>query len=173
MLGRRGRGAVVDAFLAEPERDWTVRALSRATGVSPMNVSRAVGELAALGVVDAFRPGRDMVVSWQADSAAARAIASFQPPDLWAESVRTFARHYAGPGALVRYQRPTDKQADPLAPARIAILTREDAWDDLDPALDAVAEAGWPRPDVIVVAKEELEGDEEGESILRGEIIRP
>jgi hypothetical protein len=168
LLGRKGRGAVLDALLAAPEREWNLRELARAAGVNPMAASRTLEELSVLGVIDTFRPGRDKVIALQQNSAAARAVASFQPPNLWDESVATFAAHYTGPGVLIRYARPADRSDDPLCPARIAILTKRDAWDDLDTGLDAVAEAGWPRPDVIVVAREELEGDEEGQAILAG-----
>ncbi|MGB1697576.1 MAG: hypothetical protein ACPHK8_04175 [Thermoplasmatota archaeon] len=172
-LGRKGRGAVLDALL-EPQarnRNWTLRELARAAGVHAMAAKRAVAELEVLGVVEQFRPGRSMVIALQQTSAAAKALAAFNPPQLWQESVRTFAAAYQGPGSLVQYRRPLDRADDPLCPARIAILTRQDAWDQLDAGLDAVAAAGWPRPDVIVVAREELEGDEEGAAILAGEPI--
>lgn len=155
LLGRRGRGAVVETLRASGG-PWSVRALARASGVAAMTVSRAVRELAALGIVDTYRPGRDQVVQWRAASAGAAVIAALRPPDLRSEGCRVFAASYRRPGAtLVQWWMPGDDPADPLTPARLGILVRhpddeEAALDAIGPALDAVESAGWARPQATV-----------------------
>lgn len=174
LLGRKGRGAVVDALRADPDRTWTIRDLARAADVPPITASRAVRELDALGVVDAFRPSRDMHVRWDPDSAVAQALLPFVVPDLRAESVRAFVASFEGPsGARLQWWALSDDDpADPRTPSRVAVLLRsaadeEDALDAIGPALDAVADAGWPRPEVTTFITDRL-GDDEVARAVRG-----
>jgi hypothetical protein len=173
MLGRRGRGAVVEALRAGPG-PWTIRTLARAAGVAPMTASRAVRELAALGIAEAFRPGRDHVVRWRRGSAGAAVLAALTPPDLRAEGCAVFAAAYARPGGalLVRWWMPDDAPADPLTPARIAVIVRraadeEAALDAIGPALDAVEAAGWARPEATVHVESALHGRDDVARAIR------
>lgn len=176
VLGRRGRGAVIAVLRDTPARPWNVRDLARAADVNAMTASRTVKELSALGVVESYRPGRDLVVRWRASSAGAAVIAALDPPDLLAEGCRTFAGAYSGPhdGPLRRWFQPGDQAADPLVPARLAVLVATDAdedeaWDAVGPALDAVEAAGWARPEVGVQVRTNLdEGDAVAAAILAG-----
>ncbi len=175
LLGRRGRGAIVDALRREPQRTWTVRDLARAADVPVITASRTVKELDALGVVDSFRPGRDMHIQWDPGSAVAQALQPFVVPDLRGESVRRFAASYDGPAGvrLVEWQLPADDVADPMIPSRVAVLLRrasdeDDALDAIGPALDAVADQGWPRPVVTVMAAASLGEDAVAKAIRAG-----
>lgn len=161
VLGRRGRGAVVEALRADPHATWTVREIARAADVAPMTASRAIKELAALGVLDVFRPGRDMVVRWEQDAAASRVLADLVVPDFKAEGVAQFAEAY--PRRVVQWVHPDDEPSDPLTPARLAVIVRsgeDEALDDVGPALDAVHAAGWPRPEVTVFRRDDLDLDD-------------
>ncbi len=166
LLGRRGRGAVVDALRQEPERQWNVRELAAAADVPVITASRAVRELDALGVVDSFRPGRDKVIQWDSQSAVARALVPFVVPDLRGEAARTAAAALAVPdrARIIFWQMPEDEPADPECPIRVAVLCRdadeELVLDAIGPALDAVAAAGWPRPDISVVPRSMLSDDD-------------
>lgn len=177
VLGRRGRGAVLDAVLGAPERTWTVRDLARAAELHPMVASRSVHELAALGIVEAFRPGRAMRIRLLPDSAAARIAAALHVPDLRRRGADTFAAAYAGPSRarLVHWQEHGDDPADPLCPCRVAVLVRggdDDAFDAVGPALDAVAEAGWPRPDVTVLVRSMLADDPASRAVRAGRVLQ-
>lgn len=165
LLGRRGRGAVVDALRAEPERTWNIRDLARVADVPVITASRAVRELEGLGVVDGFRPGRDKVVRWEPESAVAQALLPFVVPDLRGEGARAaVAALQLPPGArAVRWTMPDDDPADPLCPTRIAIICRDDdedrVLDAIGPALDAAGDAGWPRPDITAMPRGMLGDD--------------
>ena len=80
MLGRRGRGAVVEALRRAPRRTWTVRDLARAADVPSAVASRAVRELRVLGAVDFQRPGRDARVRFLATTPVGRFLARLDPP---------------------------------------------------------------------------------------------
>jgi hypothetical protein len=174
-LGRRGRGAVVDALRMNPEKTWTVRELARIADVPAITASRAVKELDALGVVDAFRPGRNKHIRWETESAVAQALVPFVVPDLRGEAAVRFAAAFMGPtGARpVSWHLIGDDIADPNCPTRVAILLRsyddeDDALDAIGPALDVVAESGWPRPSVTTIVKSELGDDEVAQAIRAG-----
>lgn len=173
-LGRRGRGAVVDALRGDPERSWNVRDLARAADVPVITASRTVRELEALGVVDAYRPGRDKVVRWEPGSAVAQALLPFVVPDLRGESARAAAAALVlPPGArAVHWRMPDDDTADPSCPTRVAVLCRnadeDDVLDAIGPALDAVADAGWPRPEVTVVPRSMLGNDVTSDAVRSG-----
>lgn len=174
LLGRRGRGAVVDILRADPTKPWSVRELARAADVPVATASRAVAELDALGVVDAIRPGREKIVRWEADSAVARALLPFVVPDLRRESATTFAGAYRHPATLVHWHMPGDAVDDPMCPTRLAILVRDDedaAWDAVGPALDAVERAGWPKPDATVLRRDELDDGEVAQAVRGGRIV--
>ncbi len=180
LLGRRGRGAVVDALRADPKRTWTVRELARAADVPVITASRAVRELDSLGVVDAFRPGRDKHIRWEADSAVAQALLPFVVPDLRRESVQSFADAYTGPSGsrLVHWQLAEDDAADPACPSRVAVLVprldvEDDAVDAIGPALDEVAAQGWPRPQVTTHWVDSLGDDAVARSVRAGRPLRP
>lgn len=175
LLGRKGRAAVVDALRADPGKTWTVRELARTADVPVITASRAVRELDALGVVDAFRPSRDKVIRWEPRSAVAQALVPFVVPDLRGEGARAFAAALEAPrgSRLVRWTLAGDDDSDPLCPTRVAILVRDDdaedaALDAIGPALDAVAEAGWPRPDVSTHITDTLGEDDASRAILAG-----
>lgn len=177
VLGRRGRGAVLDAVLAAPERTWAVRDLARAADVHPMVASRAVGELAALGIVEAFRPGRAMRVRFLPESAASRIAAALELPDLRRHAADTFAHGYDGPprARLLHWAEDGDDPADPLVPCRVAVLVpdddQDDAFDAVGDALDAVVAAGWPRPDVTVLGRSLLGDDPASQAVRAGRVL--
>lgn len=176
VLGRRGRGAVIDALRDRPEATWNVRDLARAADVAPMVASRAVAELAALGVVERFRPGRDMVVRWRSETAASKALAAFDPPDVRQAGVHAFASSYPRrPGRrVVAWTAPSDDPRDPLCPSRVAIIVdaqaeEEVALDDVGQALDATYQGGWPIPDATVFVRADLAaGDPLALAVLAG-----
>lgn len=179
LLGRRGRGAVVDALRADPTRTWTVRELARVADVPVITASRAVRELDALGVVDAFRPGRDKHIRWEPGSAVAQALLPFVVPDLRRECVHAFGAAYEGPPGcrLVHWHDPSDDAADPASPSRLAVLVvdeelEEDALDAIGPALDAVADQGWPRPQVTTHVVAALGDDAMAQAIRAGRVLR-
>lgn len=178
LLGRKGRGAVVDALRTDSNRTWTIRDLARAADVAPITASRTVRELDALGVVDAFRPARDKHVRWDPQSAVAQALLPFVVPDLRGESVRAFEASFHGPsGARLQWWvLPGDEPADPMCPSRVAVLVHgvgdeEDALEAIGPALDAVAEAGWPRPEVTTYVSATLGDDEVARAVRAGQPI--
>ncbi|MFO1533515.1 MAG: hypothetical protein ABR562_07470 [Thermoplasmatota archaeon] len=81
-LGRRGRGAVVEALRRNPGRQWTVRDLARFADVAPMVASRAARELVALGALEAVRPGREARMRFLPGSVAGRFLAALDVPDV-------------------------------------------------------------------------------------------
>lgn len=80
-LGRRGRGAVVEALRRNPGRLLHVRELARLADEAPMVASRAVRELAALGAVEVQRRGREVAVRLDASSRAGAFLSAVQVPD--------------------------------------------------------------------------------------------
>lgn len=175
LLGRKGRGVVVDTLRNDPDRTWTVRDLARAADVPVITASRAVRELDALGVVDAFRPGRDKHIRWDPQSAVATALLPFVVPDLRQRSAAGFAAAFRTPpgGRLVTWRLAGDDPADPTCPTRVAIILRaasdeEEVLDAIGPALDAVADEGWPRPEVTTYVARELGDDEVAKAVRSG-----
>lgn len=81
-LGRRGRGAVVEALRRNPRRNLSVRELARLADVAPMVASRAVGELRELGAVTVGRDGKTLRVRFQPGSVAGGFLARLEVPDL-------------------------------------------------------------------------------------------
>lgn len=80
-LGKRGRGAVVEALRRNPQRALHVRELARLADVAPMVASRAVRELAGLGAVEVGRRGRETTVRLQPASRAGAFLAELSVPD--------------------------------------------------------------------------------------------
>ena len=80
-LGRRGRGAVVEALRRNPRRTLSVRELARLADVAPMVASRAVGELRGLGAIAVERDGKALQVRFLADSVVGGFLARLDPPD--------------------------------------------------------------------------------------------
>ncbi len=144
-----------------------------------MTASRAVKELSALGVVDQYRPGRALVVQWRSAAAAAQRLAAFDADDLRRRGAEAFAQAYqpATGRTLLSWNMPDDDPSDPLVPARVAVIVtrteqEDDALDDVGPALDLVHAAGWPRPDVTVFVRSDLEpGDDVARAVLAGRPI--
>lgn len=162
VLGRRGRGAVVEALRRAPNRTWSVRDLARFADVEPMTAARAVRELAALGAVDSARPGRDARVRWVAHAPAAQWLASLQVPDLRLEAARAFATAYGRPPGLLRillWRSPGEDPASPGTPPRLALVgaAPEALLDAAGPALDAVLAAGLPAPVLAAFGRSELD----------------
>ncbi|MEK6985137.1 MAG: hypothetical protein AABX89_01980 [Candidatus Thermoplasmatota archaeon] len=79
-LGRRGRGAVVEALRRNPNRSLSVRELARLADVAPMAASRAVRELEALRAVAIARRGRDIAVRLDPTTAAGHFLATVEVP---------------------------------------------------------------------------------------------
>ncbi len=175
VLGRRGRGAIIDVLASRPDTHWSVRDLARGAGVAAMVASRAVTELQALGAVEYLRPGRDGRVRWLADAPAARALAAIDPPDLRRAAAQTFAGAYHAPSGARRvllWQAAHENPADPLVPTRLAILAldddaEEDALDAAGPALDAIRAAGLPAPDVTTLLAESLDDRDPAAAAVR------
>ena len=80
-LGKRGRGAVVEALRRNRGRPLHVRELARLADVAPMVASRAIRELGALRAVEVSRRGKLLAVSLDADTAAGAFLASVEVPD--------------------------------------------------------------------------------------------
>lgn len=80
-LGKRGRGAVVEALRRNPGRPLHIRELARLADVAPMVASRAVRELDALRAVVVTRRGRDVTVRLDATTKAGAFLADAQVPD--------------------------------------------------------------------------------------------
>jgi hypothetical protein len=166
LLGRRGRGAVVEALRRNPRRAWTVRELARFADVAPTVASRAVRELAALGAVEAVRPGRDLAARFLPGTPAGAWLDCLVVPDLRQAVAATVARAYlwpAGVTRLVLWRHPDDDPNAPEAPVRVAALTNRDPGDALEaagPALDAVRAAGLPMPEVSAWVAGDLAADD-------------
>lgn len=80
-LGKRGRGAVVEALRRNAQRPLHVRELARLADVAPMVASRAVRELRALGAVEVGRRGREVTVRLDAATTAGAFLAAVAVPD--------------------------------------------------------------------------------------------
>ena len=80
-LGKRGRGAVVEALRRNPGHALHVRELARLADVAPMVASRALRELEALGALDISRRGRDVTARLDAASKAGAFLATVTAPD--------------------------------------------------------------------------------------------
>lgn len=80
-LGKRGRGAVVEALRRNPGKALHVRELARLADVAPMAASRAVRELEALGAVDVRRKGRDVAVRLDEATKGGAFLATVTAPD--------------------------------------------------------------------------------------------
>lgn len=80
-LGKRGRGAVVEALRRNRGRPLHVRELARLADVAPMVASRAIRELAALRAVEVSRRGKLLAVSLDAGTPAGAFLASVEVPD--------------------------------------------------------------------------------------------
>lgn len=178
MLGRRGRGAVVEVLRRGPAHGWSVRDLARFADVAPVVASRTVRELAALGAVEVLRPGRDAQVRLTPGTPAGAWLAALRVPDLRDAVCQAFARRYRFPLGVTRvanWRHPHDDQASPLAPTRIAIITNrleEDALEAAGPALDAVRAMGLPTPDVSAWTAAALrDGDAVAKAILAGRVL--
>lgn len=81
-LGRRGRGAVVEALRRNPTRALSVRELARLADVAPMVASRAVAELRSFGAVLVQRDGKALRVRFQPASVVGAFLARLEVPDL-------------------------------------------------------------------------------------------
>lgn len=80
-LGKRGRGAVVEALRRNPGHPLHVRELARLADVAPMVASRAVRELQALGAVEVVRQRREVVARLDATTKAGAFLAAVEVPD--------------------------------------------------------------------------------------------
>lgn len=80
-LGRRGRGAVVEALRRNRGRPLHVRELARLADVAPMVASRAVRELQALRAVEVSRTGRLLAARIDPGSPAGAFLAAVEVPD--------------------------------------------------------------------------------------------
>lgn len=80
-LGRRGRGAVVEALRRNPNRLLHVRELARLADVAPMVVTRAIRELEALHALEVNRRGREVTVRLDSASRAGAFLAAVEAPD--------------------------------------------------------------------------------------------
>lgn len=173
LLGRRGRGAIVEALRRAPGHVWRTRELARAALVSVSVASRAVAELASLGAVRATRPGRDARIEWQPGPAAAF-LEALVVPDIHRQAAEAFAAQLEPGTRVVQYVAPGHAPDDPRAPLHLAILSNRDPTRVLDaclPALDALRQDGYPAPDVSVVNPRELANDDWGQAIGRGRLI--
>ncbi|HUR61631.1 MAG TPA: hypothetical protein VM286_04635 [Candidatus Thermoplasmatota archaeon] len=81
-LGRRGRGAVVEALRRNPNRALSVRELARLADVAPMVASRAVAELRGFEAVLVQRDGKALRVRFQASSVVGAFLARLEVPDV-------------------------------------------------------------------------------------------
>lgn len=160
MLGRRGRGEVVEA-LRDHHGPWTLRGLAARAGVPHQVVGRAVRELEALGAVEFVRPGREGRVQWRPGTPASAFLDGLVVPDLRDAAARTFAAAVPGLPTLC-WTRTDSEAADPLAPTRVAVV-HEDADAALEQAtvgLDAVLGRALPRVDVSAITPEALASDD-------------
>jgi DNA-binding transcriptional regulator YhcF (GntR family) len=80
-LGRRGRGAVVEALRRNAGRFLHVRELARLADVAPMVASRAIRELEALRAVEVSRRGKSLAIRLDAASRAGAFLATVAVPD--------------------------------------------------------------------------------------------
>ena len=81
-LGRRGRGAVVEALRRNPNRTLSVRDLARLADVAPMVASRAVAELKGFEAVSVERDGKALRVRFQPRTPVGAFLARLDVPDM-------------------------------------------------------------------------------------------
>jgi predicted transcriptional regulator len=81
-LGRRGRGAVVEALRRNPNRSLSVRELARRADVAPLVASRAVAELRRFDAVTVQKDGKALRVRFQAGSVVGAFLARLEVPDV-------------------------------------------------------------------------------------------
>jgi DNA-binding transcriptional regulator YhcF (GntR family) len=79
-LGRRGRGAVVEALRRNPNRALSVRELARLADVAPMVASRSVRELEAVRALAVARRGRTVAVRLDATTRSGAFLARVDAP---------------------------------------------------------------------------------------------
>jgi len=79
-LGKRGRGAVVEALRRNRQRPLHVREVARLADVAPMVVTRAVREMQALGAVTVTRRGREVAVRLDPAGPTGRWLATADAP---------------------------------------------------------------------------------------------
>lgn len=80
-LGKRGRGAVVEALRRNPGRPLHVRELARLADVAPMVASRAARELQALNAVEVARRGSLVAIRLDEGTPAGAFLATVTVPD--------------------------------------------------------------------------------------------
>ena len=80
-LGKKGRGAVVEALRRNAGRPLHVRELARLADVAPMVASRAVRELEALRAVEVSRRGKQLAVRLDDTTKAGAFLATVAVPD--------------------------------------------------------------------------------------------
>lgn len=80
-LGRRGRGAVVEALRRNRGRPLHVRELARLADVAPMVASRAVRELERLHAAEVERRGAVVTVRLDDRTSAGAFLATVEVPD--------------------------------------------------------------------------------------------
>jgi DNA-binding transcriptional regulator YhcF (GntR family) len=80
-LGKRGRGAIVEALQRNAARPLHIRELARLADVAPMVASRAIAELQELGAVEVARRGKLLAVRLESKSRVGRFLADLAPPD--------------------------------------------------------------------------------------------
>lgn len=136
-----------------------MRGLARVTDVPLATIRRVLDELAALGCVETLRPGRDAHVTWR-EGPIADWLAEWPPLDMEASMLDEFRAAY-GDGDVHAWDHPDEDASDPRTPMRFVVMVNEkeeeDALDRVGPALDALALAGWPAPDVTVQVRSALE----------------
>jgi DNA-binding transcriptional regulator YhcF (GntR family) len=80
-LGKKGRGAVVEALRRNRGRPLHVRELARLADVAPMAASRAVRELEALRAVEVARRGTAVTVRLDEGTRSGAFLATVAVPD--------------------------------------------------------------------------------------------
>ena len=80
-LGKRGRGAVVEALRRNSPRALHVRELARLADVAPMVASRAIQEMRRFDAVWVERVGREVRVRLDPHTRAGAYLASVDAPD--------------------------------------------------------------------------------------------
>jgi hypothetical protein len=80
-LGKRGRGAVVEALRRNAGRPLHVRELARLADVAPMVASRATRELQALNAVEVARRGSLVTIRLDEGTPAGGFLATVVVPD--------------------------------------------------------------------------------------------
>lgn len=81
LLGKRGRGAVVEALRRNAGRPLHVRELARRADVAPMVATRSIRELQRVGAVAVTRTGRSVTVRLETTTRAGAFLAELAVPD--------------------------------------------------------------------------------------------